>query len=91
LPEAAFSLFLELAHYLGAPIAPEKTSGRLTVISFARIEFDSVKFEARLPSDKLVKYTQQISDFLNRKKVTLRELQSLNRSIEFCLLYSCTG
>ena len=44
-------LFLELCSYLGIPIAPEKTCGPATTLSFAGIELDSVSFEARLPQD----------------------------------------
>ena len=45
--------FLELCSYLGIPIAPEKTCGPATTLSFAGIELDSVSFEARLPLDKI--------------------------------------
>ena len=42
------SLFLELCSYLGIPMAPEKTVGPSTVLSFAGIELDTVRSEARL-------------------------------------------
>lgn len=42
-------LFLSLCSYLGIPIAPEKTCGPSTTMSFAGIELDSVVLEARLP------------------------------------------
>ena len=48
-------LFLMLCQYLGTPMAPEKTTGPSSTISFAGIELDSVLMEARLPPDKLVK------------------------------------
>ena len=42
-------LFLDLCSYLGIPIAPEKTLGRVTTfnLSFTGTELDSVSFEAR--------------------------------------------
>lgn len=39
--------------YLGVPMAPEKTIGPKTVLSFAGIELDTWKSEAHLPQDKL--------------------------------------
>ena len=48
-------LFLMLCHYLGIPMAPEKTLGPFSTILFAGIELDSAKMEGRLPPDKLAK------------------------------------
>ena len=47
-------LFLMLCQYLSIPMAPEKTIGPLSTISFAGIELESVLMEAQLPPDKLV-------------------------------------
>ena len=76
-------IFLSLCSYLGIPIAREKTFGPLTTLSFAGIELDSIQMEARLPSDKLTKCMELIEAFLKRKKVTLRELQSLIGLLNF--------
>ena len=76
-------LFLDLCSYLGIPIAPEKTCGPATTLSFAGIELDSVSFEARLPLDKIDKCLGLIANFLTRKKVTLREIQSLTGMLNF--------
>ena len=67
----------------GIPIAPEKTCGPSTIISFAGIELDSIFLEARLPRDKIGKCISLISDFIHRKKVTLKEVQSLNGLLNF--------
>ena len=75
-------LFLSLCSYLGIPIAPEKTCGPSTIMSFAGIELDSIFLEARLPRDKIEKCISLISDFIHRKKVTLKEVQSLNREVK---------
>ena len=77
------SLFLELCSYLGIPMAHEKTVGPCTVLSFAGIELDTVRSEARLPHDKVMRCTSMLSDYLKRKKVTLRELQSLIGLLNF--------
>ena len=73
----SLDLFLSLCSYLGIPMAPEKTVGPSTTLSFVGIELDSISMEARLPHDKIKKCTTLISHFLRRKKVTLKELQSL--------------
>ena len=76
-------LFLNLCSYLGIPMAPEKTCGPATTLSFAGIELDSICSEARLPLDKIHKSTHLISEFLGRKKVSLREVQSLTGLLNF--------
>lgn len=77
------ALFLELCSYLGIPMAPDKTVGPSTVLSFAGIELDTVHSEARLPRDKVMRCASLLSDYLKRKKVTLRELQSLIGLLNF--------
>ena len=52
-------------------------------MSFAGIELDSIFLEARLPRDKIEKCISLISDFIHRKKVTLKEVQSLNGLLNF--------
>ena len=81
--QGQLQLFLDLCSYLGIPIAPEKACGPATTLSFAGIELDSVSFEARLPLEKLQKCVATISDFLTRKKVTLKEVQSLTGLLNF--------
>jgi len=76
-------LFLQMCSYLGIPIAPEKTFGPATTLSFAGIELDTIRSEARLPQDKIEKCTALISDFLRRKKVSLKEIQSLTGLLNF--------
>ena len=76
-------LFIQTCSYLGIPIAPEKTVGPASVLSFAGIELDSNRMEARLPTDKVAKCTQLIGNFLKRKRVSLKELQSLIGLLNF--------
>ena len=76
-------LFLDMCTYLGIPMATDKTFGPSTMLSFAGIELDSQKMEARLPTEKLDKCTQLLSNFLRRKKVTLRDIQSLTGLLNF--------
>lgn len=69
-------LFLSLCSYIAIPIAPEKTCGPTTSMSFAGIELNSILLEACLPMEKIEKCVSLISDS-RRKKVTLKEIQSL--------------
>lgn len=75
--------FLSVCSEIGIPMAPEKTVGPVTCLTFLGIELDTVKQEARLPKDKLEKCLGIICDFLKRKKVTLQELQSLCGLLNF--------
>ena len=75
--------FLELCAYLGIPMSPDKTIGPYQVLCFAGIELDAVRFEGRLPEDKVRRCVTLLSVFLNRKKATLRELQSLIGLLNF--------
>ncbi len=81
--QSSLNLFIGLCHQLGIPIAPDKTFGPSTTLTFAGIELDSVKFEARLPRDKIAKCVDTINLFLKRKKVRLQELQSLIGLLNF--------
>ena len=72
-----------LCQYLGVTTAPEKTVGPQNILSFAGIELDTLSMEARFPADKSEKCKLLISSFLRRKKVTLREIQSLTGLLNF--------
>ena len=81
--KAHLDLFIILCDFLGIPIAPDKTFGPSTTLTFAGIELDSLKWGARLPTDKIETCIQCIASFLTRKKVTLKELQSLIGLLNF--------
>ena len=61
------SVFLGICDYLGIPIAPEKTCGPATTLSFAGIELDSIRMEARLPQDKIMKCTKMLNSFIGKR------------------------
>jgi hypothetical protein len=52
-------------------------------LTFAGIELDTILFEARLPADKITKSKALLSKFLQRKKATLKEVQSLIGLLNF--------
>jgi hypothetical protein len=80
---ADLSQFLRMCHFIGVPIAYEKTEGPKTVMQFAGITLDAIKMEARLPEDKLQKCRTLLQHFKTRRKVTLKELQSLLGLLNF--------
>ena len=81
--QSQLSLFLDLCSFLGIPIAPEKTCGPSTILSFVGIELDTVLLQARLPQEKIDKCVSLLSEFQRRKKVTLKEIQSLTGLLNF--------
>ena len=68
---------------LGLPIAPHKTVGPVHALEYLGITLDTVKMEARLPEDKLVRLRQMVSDFSQRSSSTQRELLRLLGHLNF--------
>ena len=83
--------FTLICNYLGVPLAPEKTLGPATVLQFAGITLDSVRQEARLPEDKLLKRRAMLQNFHARRSVRLKELQSLIGLLNFTRLVVVPG
>ena len=75
--------FICLCQLIGIPITNEKTTGPAKVLQFAGISLDTGLMEARLPEDKLEKCCSQLTGFLSRKSVSLKELQSLMGLLNF--------
>ena len=73
-----------LCSELGVPLAEEKTVGPSTVITFLGIELDSVKFEARLPRDKLLKAKDSVNFWISIRSATKRNLPSLIGYLHHC-------
>ena len=68
---------------LGVPMAPEKTISPSSVLCLVGRELDTDKMEARLQEEKLRKCVTLIYEFLKRKKVSLKEMQSLIGLLNF--------
>ncbi|CAC5398340.1 unnamed protein product [Mytilus coruscus] len=81
--EESLRLFLNLCKTLGVPINTEKTEYSCTCLVFLGIELDSVLMEARLPDDNYRKIEAALQAMKVRKRVTLRELQSLIGLLNF--------
>ena len=80
-----------MCEYIGVPLAPEKTVGPSSVLHFAGIILDSEHMEARLPDDKQTRCRRALTDFLARRSVCLKELQSLIGLLNFMCLVVVPG
>ena len=75
--------FIKLCSDVGVPIADEKTVGPATCLQFAGITLDTINMHARLPEDKLERCRGLLTEFYNKRSVTLKELQSLIGLLNF--------
>ena len=75
--------FLALAKSLNIPIHHDKTVLPTTTVSLHGIEFDTIHMQMRLPQDKLASARSQVDAMCRRKKVSLREIQSLIGTLNF--------
>ena len=84
-PKCQFTLqtFRDICKLWGVPVAEDKTVEPTEILSFLGIEFDTLAMELRLPNEKLVELKHTLELFVQSKKVTLRQLQSLIGLLNF--------
>jgi len=75
--------FTSLCSELGVPIKHSKTVPPSQLIEAHGILIDTVKMQLGLPQDKLQKCISMLHDASSRRKVTLRQLQSLIGNLNF--------
>lgn len=80
---SALMAFYTLARDIGLPIKAEKTVYPTTTLTFLGLELDTLKFEVRLPTDKLESMKSEIRKFQNKTTASLQELQSLIGLLNF--------
>ena len=76
--------FMSMCASIGVPLAPHKTEGPSTVLTFAGIQLDTTRREAAIPHDKLIRYTTMVHDIMRCKRVSLRQLQSVIGCLNHC-------
>lgn len=76
-------LFSKVCNQIGFVIADEKTEGPSERLTFLGIELDSIDKCARLPLKKVTKCNALIVAILERRSITLRELQSIIGLLNF--------
>ena len=79
----ALESFMKICADINIPIKHSKTFHPTTVICFLGIELDTIKMESRLPLDKVTHIKHLLAHCLARRKVTLKELQSLIGMLSF--------
>ena len=77
--------------HLGVPLAFEKVKGPSTSLTFLGIVLDTVRMEARLPTDKLCRIRHQVKAWLTRKKATKRQILSLVGLLQHATKVVCPG
>ena len=75
--EQILSVVLEILQRLGIPVALNKTEGPTTVLIFLGILIDTHNFELRLPSDKLQRLKELITQWSSKRFCSRSELESL--------------
>ena len=80
---ADLSTFISICSDIGIPLKKEKTVWPTTSLIIYGIEIDSVNMVSRLPEQKVIKIRMLLHEFSKRKKVKLRQLQSLLGLLNF--------
>ena len=75
--EVDLNNFSNMCNHLGIPIAKHKNVGPTHCLTFLGIELNTVSMTAKLPVEKLGRYSKNVDYFLSKDKCTLRELKSL--------------
>ncbi|XP_030292106.1 uncharacterized protein LOC115592964 [Sparus aurata] len=84
-PAQGLSTLKSTFHLLGVPLSTEKTSGPSTSLEFLGITLDTITFQASLPTDKLLRTSLFISNFLLAHRCTKRQLLSLLGHLNFAI------
>lgn len=80
----ALQTFRDTMLELGVPLAEEKTEGPTEVLVFLGLELDSNHMLVRIPASKIQELIQKIEEVLLHPKTTLKKMQSLIGSLNFC-------
>ena len=83
LDDFLFGAEADICKLWGVPVAEDKTVEPTEILTFLGIEFDTLAMELRLPNEKLVELKNTLELFVQSKKVTLRQLQSLIGLLNF--------
>ena len=81
--DALLKAFTQLCDDIGVPLAPHKTTVPDVVVIFLGILLNSLMRTASLPGEKTESYVKDIEVYLNRRKVTQKELQSIVGKLNF--------
>jgi hypothetical protein len=77
--------FTEVCSQLGVPIADDKTEGPSTRITYLGLLIDTENILIQIPDEKVQELLYFLNEASKRKKITLRQLQSLCGSLALCV------
>ncbi len=80
----ALHRFQSITDYLNIPIKQSKTVFPTTCAILYEIEVDTTTIVLKLPQDRLITALDKVNDMCKRKRVQLRNLQSLLGLLSFC-------
>ena len=89
--QLSLDAFMTLASDVNIPVKETKTVLPTTCCIVHGIEFDTLKWELRLPGDKGVKIRSQLNNIKKKRTVRLKELQSLLGLLNFACLVVIPG
>ncbi|KAJ8307155.1 hypothetical protein KUTeg_015239 [Tegillarca granosa] len=76
--------FTDICFEIGVPLAHDKTIGPTPVLVFLGLEINTIEMNVKIPFEKLNTLKQLLLCLLNKKKTTLKELQSVVSLLNFC-------
>ena len=76
---------------LNIPIEGSKLEGPLPCLTFLGIEVDTVSLQLHLPSDKLANLKDSLSDSIQRRTMSKKNLQKLTGLLQFATKVVCYG
>ena len=82
--ENLMACYSAMCEQFGVPLAPEKTIGPDTTLTFLGLEIDTFEMSVRIPAEKLDKLSLELENLSSKKKTTLKQLQSLTGILIFC-------
>ena len=78
------SFFTQLASEIRLPLAEDKTTGPTKKLTFLGIELDVDTMESRLPQEKIAKAEKLIATIMSKKRVHIKQLESLHGYLNYC-------
>ena len=76
--------FFHLSYDLGVPIAEDKTVGPTTIMPFLGLVINKELGIISIPHDKLFKLQSQLLPMLYKKKILIKDLESVTGLLSFC-------
>ena len=77
------NLFIQICKFLEIPLSPKKCTKPSTETTFLGITIDTIKQAATLPTEKLEAYASEITQFLEKRFATTKQIQSLIGKLNF--------